>query len=261
MSSNVRNLLINGKLIKRGKYLPHISVMVYSDGNVVLTDDGDVYDGDMDNLVAFCKERGAKLVNTLPPVAPSKPMKDATELPLAPRGVVGSDHVSHPIQDDAHEPPANVYPNVAGVTEKIDLPVYTPVIPQPPVNGVGEGKAATPRSGRPAGGYVDPVKEHTHQITIRNAVLRELVIAASVGRKPQHKQIHEFMNVHGLVKHPPPAIDAGRKVGSLEELFNRISSEPDERLFTEPVESLFPNKRDMEIELAAADELYSILTG
>jgi hypothetical protein len=249
LSGTVRNLVSSGKLLKNGKYMPNISVSVYHDGSVVLTDHGSTYDGDMRNLVTFCKESQATYVaQGLPkPKAPDipKPLVPVVEVP-----VKAPDHgpvqVGEPTEARKQTPLGVILDGVArgrSPVKAVDPPIMAGPVKEPV-------KIPTSHTG---------IDQYTAFSDKTSAIHYELIRAVIAGVTPDNDKIGRLMRERGEAE---PAYDKPIRVvkrgGTLEELFEKYRNVPDEQLFTEDVENLFENKIEGGIQLARATE-WSVL--
>jgi hypothetical protein len=222
-----------------------MAVDVYDDGSVTMYEDGHIYDGNTDNLIAFCKESDAKVVSDTIPV-PLTPHSEELKGYKAEAETLSSD-----LGDSASEStdafviaetppikevvPARV-PNLVKEKELLAHGNVLPDIARAPTTGVSLQKRML---------FSDQT----------NMVFHELVRASLEGRKPNKGWIDKIMEVRGPAE-PAPDIGPSRPVkrgGTLKDLFEKFRNVPDEELFTSNVESLFLSQEEFKLEMDAAD--------
>jgi hypothetical protein len=236
------NLVSSGKLLKQGKYMPNLTVDVYDDGLVVLTDHGSAYDGNMGNLIAFCKESSATYVAQGLP-KPSSHAKHERKESKGRYPVKGPHPVPETLEstkvERKHDYPGGILEVIAkGATPIKESP---PLVTAAPVNAY---RAVIPTSHM-------SLHEYEKFANQTSSVLQELTRAAIAGLPPDKSHIRSTMSQRGDAE---PAIDIPpgivKRGGTLEQLFNKYRSIPDEELFTEDVGLLFENKFEGEVQLA-----------
>jgi hypothetical protein len=251
-SGTVRNLLASGKLLMNGKYIPYMAVDVYDDDTVVMFNDGNAYDGDVGNLITFCKDNSATFVPTVTYTDGkedvSSPLSEVPETPVKEQEDNVDAGNTAPVDDGADA--QQVHAEVGGAG--------TPAIKQeepaisPGTASVGPGEKIQ---------RVVSLAKHELFMTQTLMMFHELVRASSAGVTPNRKMIDDLAKLRGPAKRmfdAPPKVR--KRGGTIEQLFEKFRNVPAENIFTEDIETLFPHPGERKSALEAAQYVQRLVS-
>jgi hypothetical protein len=226
-----------------------MAVEIYSDGSVVMYDNGSTYDGNVGNLTTVCNEMRAKYAPY--PVAHAEESRSPEhEKPL--------DVVVKPVDvaaiADSSEKANSEHATVASAT----------MVVSPATNETVGSKESAIAPGYPENEAERIRDENTRRlkcVEISDKMLFEILKSRKTGKTLSHSWLHSML----INRHGTGYTFAQQKVrkrgGTIEDLFEKLRRTPRDQLFTEDAQTPYTSQGELEAEEASTTYRMKLLTG
>jgi hypothetical protein len=249
MSGTVRILISSGRLLSKGKYIRNMVAEIYSDGSVVMHDNGSTYDGNVGNLITVCSGMGARYVPD--PVTLEKEVTPPhQEKPLVSAVKPVNEVDAAPSSEGAALAGTDVASTTPAPSSENDLPI------------VHRNADKTFDSPKVESAHTsDSAERYMKCVESSDRILFEMLKLRRAGKTLSHSWLRSMLINQHETGYTFKEQTVRKRGGTIEDLFEKFKRTPRDQLFTEDAKTPYTCQSELASEEASTTYRMKLLTG